>query len=151
MKKAPIFPIPGDGRYIRQPIYVRDFCRVIDVCMTRQPSNAIYDLVGSESIYYVDMIREVKAALGVSTTILPIPISTFRAVLRAFGWFMKDPPFTSAQLTALTVGDQFDGVDMRQEFGVSPTRFIDGIRETFGPVTAKKKPPQVLPMVGGHA
>ena len=28
MLKSPIFPIPGDGRYIRQPLYVGDFVKL---------------------------------------------------------------------------------------------------------------------------
>src|SRR5580692_10326233 len=33
MHKSPIFPIPGDGRYMRQPFYVGDFCNVILSCI----------------------------------------------------------------------------------------------------------------------
>ena len=29
MKKVPIFPIPGHGRYMRQPLYVMDFANII--------------------------------------------------------------------------------------------------------------------------
>jgi uncharacterized protein YbjT (DUF2867 family) len=29
MKKLPIFPIPGHGRYLRQPLYVGDICEII--------------------------------------------------------------------------------------------------------------------------
>ena len=29
MQRAPVFPIPGDGRYLRQPLYVGDLCNVI--------------------------------------------------------------------------------------------------------------------------
>jgi nucleoside-diphosphate-sugar epimerase len=29
MEKTPVFPIPGDGRFMRQPLYERDFCRCI--------------------------------------------------------------------------------------------------------------------------
>ena len=29
MKRVPIFPIPGSGKYMRQPLYVLDFCRII--------------------------------------------------------------------------------------------------------------------------
>ncbi|MCK5015623.1 MAG: NAD(P)-dependent oxidoreductase, partial [Candidatus Peribacteraceae bacterium] len=29
MQKIPVFPIPGHGRYLRQPLYVKDFCDII--------------------------------------------------------------------------------------------------------------------------
>jgi nucleoside-diphosphate-sugar epimerase len=36
MAKTPVFPIPGDGRYMRQPLYERDFCRCIVRCIERR-------------------------------------------------------------------------------------------------------------------
>jgi len=29
MERVPFFPVPGHGRYMRQPLYNRDFCRAI--------------------------------------------------------------------------------------------------------------------------
>ncbi|MBE7942892.1 NAD(P)-dependent oxidoreductase, partial [Ramlibacter aquaticus] len=43
MEKVPVFPIPGHGRYMRQPLYNRDFCRAIEWCLRHQPKGAIYD------------------------------------------------------------------------------------------------------------
>ena len=33
MKKVPVFPIPGHGRYMRQPLYVGDFANIIISCI----------------------------------------------------------------------------------------------------------------------
>jgi hypothetical protein len=33
MRKAPVFPVPDRGDYIRQPLYVGDFCNVIIECL----------------------------------------------------------------------------------------------------------------------
>ena len=33
LQKVPVFPIPGNGRYMRQPLYVGDFCNVIISCI----------------------------------------------------------------------------------------------------------------------
>jgi uncharacterized protein YbjT (DUF2867 family) len=33
MRKVPVFPIPGHGRYMRQPLYVGDFSNVIISCI----------------------------------------------------------------------------------------------------------------------
>src|SRR5262249_32547387 len=32
MRRAPVFPIPGSGRYLRQPLYAGDFCDIIMAC-----------------------------------------------------------------------------------------------------------------------
>jgi nucleoside-diphosphate-sugar epimerase len=131
MARSPLFPIPGDGRFVRQPIYVADFCRIIAVCMEKQPENDVYDLAGSEQIDYIDIIREIKRVLRLRTPIVHLPIPLFRALLNLSQLLLKEPPFTSDQLNAITVGDRFFGLNMQQEFGVAPTPFARGIRETL--------------------
>ena len=46
MARTPVFPIPGHGRYMRQPLYEGDFCRCIAWCIEHQPDGATYDIVG---------------------------------------------------------------------------------------------------------
>lgn len=131
MAKTPVFPIPGDGRYMRQPLYERDFCRCIIKCMEREPEGKIYDLVGDTRIDYVDIIRTIKRAKGLHTLIVHIPYGLFRALLRLYALFSNRPPFTADQLKALTAGDEFHGVDTYKEFGVRQTPFEEAIRESY--------------------
>jgi nucleoside-diphosphate-sugar epimerase len=131
MEKAPVFPIPGHGRYMRQPLYERDFCRAILWCIENRPLGQIYDLVGNERIDYIDIIRAIRDVKGLRTPIVRIPYRLFDALLRLYALFSDKPPFTSSQLKALTAGDDFTGVDIEQTFGFKPTPFAEGIRETF--------------------
>jgi len=131
MQRIPVFPIPGDGKYLRQPLYNRDFCKAIEVCLDRKPVGQIYDLVGHEEICYIDMIRAIKKVKKLHTIILPIPLGLFHFLLKTYALFSKRPPFTSDQLTALTAGDIFEGVDIKEVFGFEPTGFQDAIEETF--------------------
>ncbi len=131
MEKAPVFPVPGHGRYMRQPLYERDFCRAILWCIENRPLGNIYDLVGNERIDYIDIIRAIREVKGLRTPIVRIPYGLFDAMLRSYALFSDKPPFTSSQLKALTAGDDFEGVDIEQTFGFKPTPFAEGIRETF--------------------
>lgn len=131
MEKVPVFPIPGHGRYMRQPLYNRDFCRAIEWCLREQPRGAVYDLVGQDRIDYIDIIRAIRRVKGLRTPIVCIPKWLFALLLRTYGLFTKQPPFTAAQLEALTAGDDFRGVDIRQTFGFEPTPVEEGLRETF--------------------
>jgi nucleoside-diphosphate-sugar epimerase len=131
MAKTPVFPIPGDGRYMRQPLYERDFCRCIARCIETQPDGTVYDVVGDTRIDYIDIIRTIKRAKGLRTLILRIPYSTFHALLRIYAMFSGKPPFTAAQLKALTAGDDFHGVDTFATFGVRQTPFEDAVRESY--------------------
>jgi len=131
MAKTPIFPIPGDGRYMRQPLYERDFCRCIVRCIEQQPDGAVFDVCGDTRIDYIDIIRTIKRVKGLRTLIVPIPYGLFRALLRIYALFSGKPPFTAEQLDALSAGDEFHGVDTQQVFDVTQTPFEAAVRESY--------------------
>ena len=131
MAKTPVFPIPGDGRYMRQPLYERDFCRCIAQCIARQPDGAVYDVCGDARIDYVDIIRTIKRVKGLRTWIVHIPYSLFYTLLKVYALFSGKPPFTADQLKALSAGDEFHGVDTQATFGVRQTPFEEAIRESY--------------------
>lgn len=131
MEKVPVFPIPGHGRYMRQPLYERDFCRCIVRCIERQPQGDIYDICGATRIDYVDIIRTIKQAKGLRTPIVHIPYGVFRLLLQIYAVFSRKPPFTADQLKALTAGDEFEGVDTASVFGVTQTPFAEAVRESY--------------------
>jgi nucleoside-diphosphate-sugar epimerase len=131
MEWVPIFPIPGDGKYMRQPLYNRDFCRMIEWCVRNRPQGTVYDVVGEERVNYVDIIRTIKAVKRLQTWIVHIPYWLFDKLLRLYSVFSRRPPFTADQLKALTAGDDFKGVDIERTFGFRPTPFVEAMRETF--------------------
>jgi len=131
MAKTPVFPIPGDGRYMRQPLYERDFCRCITRCIETKPQGDIYDVVGDTRIDYVDIIKTIKQAKGLRTLIVHIPYGLFHFLLRVYAVFSGKPPFTADQLKALTAGDEFHGIDTEKVFGFRQTPFADAIKESY--------------------
>jgi len=131
MARTPVFPIPGDGRFMRQPLYEKDFCRCIVRCIERQPDGEVYDIVGDTRIDYVDIIRTIKRVKRLRTLIVHIPIGLFAFLLRTYALFSAKPPFTADQLKALSAGDDFKGVDTEAVFGVRQTPFEEAIRESY--------------------
>jgi nucleoside-diphosphate-sugar epimerase len=131
MARTPVFPIPGDGRFMRQPLYERDFCRCIVRCIEREPDGVVYDVVGDTRIDYVDIIRTIKRVKGLRTWIVHIPIGFFAFLLRTYALFSAKPPFTADQLKALSAGDDFKGVDTWEVFGVRQTPFEQAVRESY--------------------
>ena len=130
MQKAPVFPIPGSGRYLRQPLYAGDFCDVIMACIERRPSGT-YNISGQEKIDYIDLIRAVKEATGARAPIVRIPYSVFWALLWLYALFDRDPPFTTKQLQALVTPDVFEVIDWPGIFGVQATPLKAALAETF--------------------
>lgn len=131
MKKVPVFPVPGHGRYMRQPLFVRDFCDVIISCIENNIQDGIYNITGRERVDYIDIIRQIKVATRTSTPIVKIPYSLFYALLWVWGKFDNNPPFTTQQLAALVAKDEFEIIDWPGIFGVTATPFAQAIDSTF--------------------
>lgn len=131
MQKVPVFPIPGHGRYMRQPLYVGDFCNIIISCIENRVQDGIYNISGHEKVDYIDIIREIKRATRSRTPIMRIPYGLFYALLWTWGLFDRNPPFTTQQLAALTAEDEFEVIDWPGIFGVPYTPFRQAVDETF--------------------
>ena len=131
MQRVPVFPVPGNGRYMRQPLYVGDFCNIIISCMERRLPDGIYNISGHEKVDYIDMIRKIRRATGARTWIVHIPYRLFHFLLWVWGLFDRDPPFPTQQLEALCADDEFEVIDWPSIFGVPYTPFARAVEETF--------------------
>lgn len=130
MARAPVFPIPGDGKYLRQPLYAGDFAAICAACLERRTEGA-YNISGLERIDYIDLIRLVKAATQAKTPIVSVPYGLFWMLLKLYSAIDRDPPFTTAQLKALVTPDVFEVIDWPALFGVRATPLRAALEETF--------------------
>ena len=131
MQKVPVFPIPGHGRYLRQPLYVGDFSNIIISCIENRITEGIFNISGHEKVDYIDIIREIKRATRASAAIVKIPYSLFHGLLWLWAVFDRNPPFTTQQLAALVAKDEFEVIDWPGKFGVRCTPFAEAMEETF--------------------
>lgn len=135
MQRVPVFPIPGNGKYMRQPLYVGDFCNVIISCINSRIQGAAYNISGRERVDYIDIIRQIKRATQARCAIVKIPYSLFYVLLKVYALFDKNPPFTADQLKALTAGDEFEVIDWEGIFQIKATPFAQAMHETFNDPT----------------
>jgi nucleoside-diphosphate-sugar epimerase len=131
MRKVPVFPIPGSGRYLRQPLYVGDLCDIILACIAQRPTGQVYNISGQQRIDYIDLIRALREACGARAAIVRVPYPLFWLMLHAYGIFDRDPPFTTRQLEALVTPDVFEIIDWPAIFGVRATPLQEALTETF--------------------
>ena len=131
MARTPLFPVPGHGRYLRQPLYVGDFCDLIAACLETPRPGQAYNISGQERIDYIDLIRAIRAATGARTAIVRLPYGVFWALLKVYALIDRDPPFTTSQLAALVIPETFEVIDWPAIFGVRSTPIAEALRETF--------------------
>jgi nucleoside-diphosphate-sugar epimerase len=130
MARVPVFPIPGNGRYIRQALFELDFCAIIAACLERELTGE-FNISGLERIHYIDLMRLIREATGARTPIVRIPYRLFWLLLRAYALFDRRPPFTTQQLEALVIPEEFEMIDWPGIFGVAMTPLREALRRTF--------------------
>jgi len=130
MDKVPLFPIPGNGKYIRQPLYVGDFANII-IASFRRRLGGTHDISGQEQIYYRDIITTIRDAVKARARIVYIPYWCFWALLWTYARIFGNPPFTTSQLEALVIPETFPVTDWPSVFSVEPTPFRAAVRETY--------------------
>lgn len=131
MEKVPFFPIPGHGRYMRQPLYEKDFCNIIISAIEKQPENKAFNITGRDEVDYIDIIRTIKRVKKLRTPIVKIPYTLFYALMKAYALFSNNPPFTTQQLEALVADDKFELIPWWDIFEVESTPFEQAMFETF--------------------
>jgi len=132
MGRLPLIPIPGDGRFLRQPLYVGDMCAVIERVLERGPTGEIFNIIGHERIPFVDLLRQIRGLKGHRTLLVPAPLWLFRLGLRVQRTLMGRTIFTPEQLDALTAGDDFPVEPWSETLGVSCSTFGAMAPRTYG-------------------
>lgn len=130
MHRSPVFPIPGDGKFLRQPLYGGDFADIIASALESEIPGA-YNITGQQRVDYIDLIRAVKAATNAKARIIKIPYSAFWFLLKINSLFDRDPAFTVKQLEALVTPDVFEVIDWPSIFKVRATPLAEALNATF--------------------
>lgn len=138
MERVPFFPIPGHGRYMRQPLYEKDFCNIIISAMEMRKHNEIFNITGRDEVDYIDIIKTIKKVKKIKTPIVKIPYSLFYFLMWGYALFSKNPPFTTQQLEALVADDHFELIPWWDIFDVKSTPFEQAMHETFNDPTYSK-------------
>lgn len=128
-KKFPFFPIPGHGRWPRQPLYIDDVCLMVISLIKNFPVNQIYSINGKETIYFKDMIKAVLDEVDGFHFRLFLPVSVFKFAMAFYQKLSGNEEFTSDQVDSLTAEEVFPDYPWWDEFNIRPTSFQEGVRK----------------------
>jgi uncharacterized protein YbjT (DUF2867 family) len=130
MDKSAVFPIPDDGNFIRQPLYVGDFAAIVAACLEKRITGT-YDISGQEQIAYGELIRTIHGIVHPRARLVHIPYRLFWMLLWVYALFDRNPPFTTRQLEALVIPETFPVIDWPGIFGVEATPLKTALTETY--------------------
>jgi uncharacterized protein YbjT (DUF2867 family) len=103
LRRLPIFGVPGDGRYLVQPVYVGD---VADLCVElgRASTSTRIDACGPETYAFDDLVRLVGRAIGRNPRLLHLPPLLVLATTRLIGVLVRDVVLTRDEIRELSEG-----------------------------------------------
>ncbi len=103
LRKSPVFPIPGRGEYLVQPVHVEDVAEAA-AAGAELPGNDVQDCAGPETYSYRQLVLLVADALGVKCKILSVPPILAVMMAQLAGCVVKDVVLTRGEVQGLMAG-----------------------------------------------
>jgi NADH dehydrogenase len=125
MRINPVIPIAGNGRTLFQPISVGDVTRCIVLALERGPATRVYEIGGPDQLSYEDIVRTIKAALGLHRKIVHVPVPMMMPLAFIMEKLLRHPPVTRDQLKMLGRNNITRVDSVRVGFGFDAERFAD--------------------------
>lgn len=127
VSRLPVIPLPGGGKFGRQPVYVGDICQVVLKLISKKYNNQIFEIHGRQYVTMAKMVKLILSKLKMRKIILPVPISFLTIFFWLLGKIAKNPKFTVDQIKSLISGEKFKGDPWWEIFDIIPTTFEDGV------------------------
>lgn len=120
IRQAPVFPGPGGGRALIQPVLVEDVAAAIVAAIAAPTAfGACFDVVGPERLTLRAWVERVGEALELRTLVVPAPGWLLAPVVAVMERVLASPPLTRAQLGMLRGGMVGDPGPARDLLGVT--------------------------------
>lgn len=124
-------PLPGEGDYVRQPLYVEDLCRAILCCLEKKESKT-YTLTGPSVLSFYELLQLIFKVSQQRVWLCKVPLPFFKVFFSFWTFLFPRFIFTNTQLDSLVINESFVGDPWDEVFGFPPTPLEDAIRMSFG-------------------
>jgi NADH dehydrogenase len=129
IRVLPLIPVIGDGRYLMQPIAVGDVAACFAASLTSaKTAGQTYEIGGPEQLSYNAMIDTLCLHLGKSRFKMYTPVALVKPVAWLSQRLQKKPFLTMDQLKMLLADNVCDITRMKEDLGVDPVAFSEGLR-----------------------
>jgi uncharacterized protein YbjT (DUF2867 family) len=103
LRRAPVFPVPGNGRYRVQPVHVEDLARLC-VQAAGDDEDTVIDAAGPEQMRFAGAVALVRSAVGGFAPIVPVPSRLMALAAQGLGALVSDVVLTRDEISGLTSG-----------------------------------------------
>jgi nucleoside-diphosphate-sugar epimerase len=103
LRRMPVFAVPGDGRFRVRPVHVDD---VAALCLAGadEPAGHVVDAVGPERPTFLELVTNVRDAVGSRARIIRLPPRLVLASGRAIGAILREDLLTRDELLSTMEG-----------------------------------------------
>ncbi len=134
IRKLPVVPVLGDGKYRMQPVAVEQVAASFVKALGKSETiGATYQLGGGESYSYDEILDLTARAMGKGqVTKIHQPLFMIKPMVRLLQGF-EQFPITEDQLKMLIEGNVCDPGEWAKAFGLTPLSYAAGIAGCFRP------------------
>ena len=129
IRKSPVFPIFGSGRYRVQPVFFEDLAHIA-VWQPASPAGATIDAIGPETYTFEEFIKLIAEKIGRHPGFVRVPPGLGIFCGQVLSIFLKDVLLTRNELKGL-----MDEMLTSEQMPNGPTKFSDWLetnKETIG-------------------
>jgi uncharacterized protein YbjT (DUF2867 family) len=103
LRRMPVFPVPGTGRYRVQPVHVDDLARLC-VQAASDGEDTVIDAAGPERMSFAETVALVRSAVRAFAPIVPVPPQLMALAAHGLGALVSDVVLTRDEISGLTSG-----------------------------------------------
>lgn len=120
LRTAPLMPVPGDGKYRLQPVFVGDVAKGFgDALLRPDTETRVFEVGGPERFSYGELLDMIAASVGRRARKLHVPLPILRPAVRSLERFERFP-LTTDQLGMLLQENVCDHEPFYSAFGFKP-------------------------------
>jgi len=128
--RTPVFPVPGGGVHLHQPVHVADVAAAVLAAAERgHAARRSYDVAGPRPMPFIELLRESAAAVGRRVAFVPVPLWPLVALARACERLTPRPGIRAEQLLRLAEDKAFAIDAAVRDLSYAPRAFAPGIRD----------------------
>ena len=133
VRKLPVVPVLGNGRWVSAPVHVDDVARAILGCIEHEATiGKSYDIGGPDPVSLDALLDKIGAHLGARRPKLHIPFRAALATARVLTRLLRKPPLTVSNVLGSNQDTAIDCAPARRDFGFKPAGLDEGLGQVLG-------------------